>query len=1336
MSDPVAEAPIPVAETAIPSLVEPVAKAAPEPIIDRASTMRAAGFTDQEISEWAIRKRQTLKAAGFNDDEINGYIGDRPPKPSPAFFDRAVQGAKLRPDTQPDMLGEITHGVLRGGASLLYDIEDLATLLEKKMGATETGEEDTAALAKRKTASAKAFNAGVPTLDDINGVSDAVHYVLGKAGEAIPAIAGYMVAGVYRMVLLGALGGAVRASEETDGDKGAITAGAAIGAAMAGAPAPFIAGAVGKGMVQSIAAGVAGMGVVGAGQAFLGPIPKAIASGEYVPPSPGQVIESAASSAIAGAVFGGYGGLNRQGHTITGEPVEQAIGGMPVNADFANAARSMVGDRPSPLIYDKLATLWREHGIHPAEVANDAAEDPMVKQQLLSDDPKSLPDKYAERKEPHVEDLTTEKKTEEAAEVPKAVASQERLADAAIKVGDEVFTGANHGEALEAAEKATGKKLSQADMETGWTTSEGKFLNNEQATAFGKETGQLSEDSRFPTSEEINPPTLKEATDEILSQLSVGERPSTARMTWDRFYTAIVDRLNPIRRRVREAIDDEPLIPADDPYKLARLYAGIAGKAERFLSRSTFDFHTYETTGKALKEILSPVSSAEDLNNLRAYGTAVRVLEMEAAGTRTGINPEAAQVVVDAHRERFQPVMDELKTYQKNLAGYLYDSGVLDSERYDVMVNANPLYMPFRQVFKGMLDLVPEFAKASARGASDGRLVIDPLESIIVNTHSALMIAERNAVATKIVNVLSGRAIEGKSSKISIMSDGIREEHDVHADVARAINNLDEGAVNTFFHLIGAPARALRAGATLAPEFVERNFVRDFFDAFINTTRGVFTPVASAKGMYSAIVRDASFDRWLAGGGANAELVSMDRRYLQEDLKELTEQTGLLKHGWNVVRHPIDTLRVISETVERATRIGEFRRIYEKSLADGMDEKEATQAAAYASREITVDFARRGAITQSMNMITAFWNAHIQGIDRAVRAARDDPTGFALRVAVGITAPSALLWYANHDDKRWKDIPDYERDLFWVVMTGKDRPGDPGYEPGHTFHIPKPFAPGVIFGSGLERALDAYNESNPEHITKWLHSVEQGIMLNFVPTIGAPLIDQWADRNSFTGRVLVNDELKRQLPEGQFTPYTTETAKALGRLIGNVPGLRDIGESENATGGPVVRALGTPVYLENYVRAWTGGLGQLALAITDKSLRTAGVVPDPPKPDDTLADIPVVKAFAMRYPSAGAQPLQDFYDEVKRRERYFATWDHLAKAGDAEAAARIAQAGGTDMFVRLAKLKEALGVQAKIIRNTMSDPNMTPTDKRQLIDSTYLQMINSAREANKVMGLK
>jgi hypothetical protein len=243
-------------------------------------------------------------------------------------------------------------------------------------------------------------------------------------------------------------------------------------------------------------------------------------------------------------------------------------------------------------------------------------------------------------------------------------------------------------------------------------------------------------------------------------------------------------------------------------------------------------------------------------------------------------------------------------------------------------------------------------------------------------------------------------------------------------------------------------------------------------------------------------------------------------------------------------------------------------------------------------------------------------------------------------------------------------------------------------------------------------------------------------MLNFVPTIGAPLIDQWADRNSFTGRVLVNDELKRQLPEGQFTPYTTETAKALGRLIGNVPGLRDIEESDNSISGPAVRALGTPVYLENYVKAWTGGLGQLALAITDKSLRTAGVVPDPPKPDDTLADIPVVKAFAMRYPSAGAQPLQDFYDEVKRRERYFATWEHLAKAGDAEAAARIAQAGGADMFVRLTKLKEALGVQAKIIRNTMSDPNMAPTDKRQLIDSTYLQMVNSAREANKVMGLK
>jgi hypothetical protein len=72
-------------------------------------------------------------------------------------------------------------------------------------------------------------------------------------------------------------------------------------------------------------------------------------------------------------------------------------------------------------------------------------------------------------------------------------------------------------------------------------------------------------------------------------------------------------------------------------------------------------------------------------------------------------------------------------------------------------------------------------------------------------------------------------------------------------------------------------------------------------------------------------------------------------------------------------------------------------------------------------------------------------------------------------VAAGVTLPSVLLWMANHDDPRYKDIPTWQKDLFWIVMTDE-----------HVYRIPKPFEIGVIFGSVPERMLDKFAADDPE----------------------------------------------------------------------------------------------------------------------------------------------------------------------------------------------------------------------------------------------------------------
>ena len=200
--------------------------------------------------------------------------------------------------------------------------------------------------------------------------------------------------------------------------------------------------------------------------------------------------------------------------------------------------------------------------------------------------------------------------------------------------------------------------------------------------------------------------------------------------------------------------------------------------------------------------------------------------------------------------------------------------------------------------------------------------------------------------------------------------------------------------------------------------------------------------------------------------------------------------------------------------------------------------------------------------------------------------------------------------------------------------------------------------------------------------------------------------------------------MEKWLPEYQYLPYTTEAAKVLGRIVGAFPGLRDTSISaDSPVAGGVARALSSPVLIENYVRGWSGTLGTYALHIADEALRKTGVLPDPIQPTATLADIPVIRAFVVRYPSATTQSIQDFEDAYRANRVYYDTWLAKAKEGDVNAAMRIQSLGGQRMFVNLDGIAKTIQEHNKVIREVYQNPQMTASDKRQLIDTMYYRMI-------------
>ena len=70
-------------------------------------------------------------------------------------------------------------------------------------------------------------------------------------------------------------------------------------------------------------------------------------------------------------------------------------------------------------------------------------------------------------------------------------------------------------------------------------------------------------------------------------------------------------------------------------------------------------------------------------------------------------------------------------------------------------------------------------------------------------------------------------------SQIAIYRNGKREVWEVGKELGEAFNNMNRFQSMMLLRFLGAPARLLRAGATLAPDFFIRNFNRDTLSAGI-----------------------------------------------------------------------------------------------------------------------------------------------------------------------------------------------------------------------------------------------------------------------------------------------------------------------------------------------------------------------------------------------------------------------------------------------------------------------------------------------------------------------
>jgi hypothetical protein len=930
----------------------------------------------------------------------------------------------------------------------------------------------------------------------------------------------------------------------------------------------------------------------------------------------------------------------------------------------------------------------------------------------------------------------------------------------------------------------------------------------------------------------------------IKAQISIDEDKTPSNFTFDRLYTDYVDKFHPLNEAVKEITKGNPDLEGADLYKLARLYQGVHGKIDTFLTYKPFKHDNFRFQGKGLKEILRPFNKKKDLENLRVYLVARRALELSRRGKSSGISrADAEQAIKELDTSELRQAAKDLDDYQTATLTYLKDSGVLSNKTFVKIKQLNKSYIPFYRDFseqkpgldqKGFTDLFNPVKRLTKKGSD--REIIDPLESVIENTYAHIKKAEQNHVGLELLKLSqqdkSGRFVErlptplkpipisneeiysifnkygnwketttfkqleqsftketgikdGTLSKPlqkleqivreSLMNRGMTEGEasvfveklkgaksdkernilvekviekqsilhtfkELELDLPEVINvfrptsysksenivtvfkngkpislkldpelykamtQLERQDVSLFTKILAFPARTLRAGATaLSPEFTARNPLRDQFTAFVFSEFGFIPGLDFTRGLFHMLGRTETFQRFKQSGAENSMLVSMDRDYLQKNLRDLTRTLP----ASNKILNPLELLRTLSEWSEMATRVGEFNRGL-KEL--GVNERRAIETVGLSAREVGLDFARMGAQTRSMNQITAFQNAAIQGLDKPVRAFKDHPGRTMGRIIAGITLPSILLWFVNQDEEDIQELPQWQRDLFWVFKPPKIAARLADIDPNIIIRIPKPFEMGILFGSFPERILDWMKTNDPEGIKKISKTFIEGAVPPLIPTAAIPLIDNYANRSTFLGRPIVPRNRENLAPPFQHTPYTSELSKILGRQLNY-----------------------SPAKIDNIFRGWFAGAGRLGIEAIDGFLKEFNIVDLPTAPDPTLADTPVVRAFIARSPSGNTESIRSFYAIYEKHKGFMDTANFLMR-----------NSRNREGFDWLTENKELLLPDKELsllettanklngfrdeIEEINASKNLDPSIKRQRIDGIYRAMSRTAKD--------
>ena len=835
----------------------------------------------------------------------------------------------------------------------------------------------------------------------------------------------------------------------------------------------------------------------------------------------------------------------------------------------------------------------------------------------------------------------------------------------------------------------------------------------------------------------------KDAEDDQYFDSKIAKNGEAPGKSWgelrDEWYTKAVDYLNPVNKAETLAKERGANINADNSAEEEMRRARAAGDTANLITSDGLPDENGKFTGDSPDKIFKDMDTAGlDKNQFRRYAMAADAL----ADTEheSGLDLDRAQRVVDKYAPQYKEFNDRLNGFRKELLQWAADNGRYTQEQVDTW-SANDAYSPRKRAFEA--DMWGEEQGPGGRGIKERvgstRDIIDPLAQTLADTQRMVKdVLINKSRSTFVDNMLEGNLVDvdGKWTETAVQpvlkvstQEGALEKNQIaiYRDGERQVFEGSPLLIDSMKRLDGNPAgmdltskilrgftNTVRLGVVSNPAFGLAHFIRGQIMAGVNSDTGLIPFVHPAMALASMFRDPEGFKQFLYEGIGGGRYLDQNGGYLASDLAK-EDNTGAPTFGkaWNSALNPLHWSEGFIRLTDTATKLAEAQRTVAQggTMAEGIKN----------SRMVTPDYANVGLQQSVLRTGVAFIGAHINSLDNMQRVFERDPVGAMAHMSV-ISGMSAAVWYLNKDDEAIDAVPDWQKNTYWNINVSRFSPDYRGAQDATIVRIPKPWAPGILFGSGVETALDAYFKPRPQELQHFAENLTKSVIPEVMPNVFQPVLDQYSNKQAFTGRPLVPFYKEKLLPEMQYSAYTSETAKAIGKLIGYVPLVKDI--------GPSTDTLASPAVVENYIRSWGGTLGGWALNLSDKAISKATGAPDRATP---WQDTPVLHSFVSRYPSFQDQRIQDFYENRDKADAAYNSAKAAAKMGDFDAAQRI-QDAHPDFQVRLDSIAKGMTTARKTYENVQENPNLPNDQKRQQLDSLLFQIGSMAKMGNQMMS--